>query len=85
VTILRKDGPQHAIYVHEKLGHLVAVDKAEIPKFKAYYKKYKGKKDPPKETVSGFPFVMDEEQESLKIDFEKPQQYVIAELTKFDG
>ena len=81
---LRSNTNQHLVYEHAELAVLVAVEKAEQVKIKKFWKQYKGKQDLPSDSVVGFPFVHDEEQESLKIDFDSPGNYEIKHLKKFD-
>lgn len=68
-------------YEHQE-GFLVAIEKLESKKIGLYYKKYKGKKDKPKEFVNGFKFILDKEFNSLKIDFENPLRLEIHLLKK---
>jgi hypothetical protein len=82
MTLLKKAGGEHIIYEHQELGVLVAIAKENTSVIKKYWKKYKGKKNIPSETVQGNPFVYNEEQESLVIDFTTEQAYVIDLLKK---
>ena len=66
-------------YEETELGILIALEKGELLKINEFRKNSKG----PVKTVSGFPFVHCEEQESLKIDFEQKNEYLIANLKKF--
>ena len=66
-------------YEETELGILIALEKSELLKINEFRKNSKG----PVKTVSGFPFVHCDEQESLKIDFEQKSEYLIANLKKF--
>lgn len=83
--ILRNTTSNFDIYENQKEGILVAIDRGEASAIKAYFKKYKGKSNPPKETIKGHPFILDEEYDSLKIDFNKTVNYTISDLQKFKG
>lgn len=82
--ILKKEGGEHLVYEIEQEGILVAIEKQNASIIKKYWKKYKGKSEQPEDTIQGFPFIHDEEQDSLKIDFEQEQAYQIKLLKKFD-
>ena len=74
---------EHIVYEHQAMGKLVAVEKVESKKIGAFFKKYKGKKSKPNDKVTGFWFVMDEEYNSLKIDFSEEVELEIKELVVF--
>ncbi|MDC3252823.1 hypothetical protein OAU25_01080 [Crocinitomicaceae bacterium] len=80
--ILRKESNAHVIYEHQTLGKLVAIHKDD----QALVKKFWKAKDKTKiyGTVDGFPFVMTDEQETLKIDFSQTETYHISDLQKFN-
>ena len=82
--ILKKEGGDHLVYEVEGQGILVAIEKAQSSAIKKYWKKYKGKSEQPDDTIQGFPFIHDEEQDSLKIDFTEEHSYTIRLLKKFD-
>ncbi len=82
--ILKKEGGDHLVYELDEEGILVAVEKKEASAIKKYWKKYKGKSEQPEDTIAGFPFVHDEEQDSLKIDFSAERDFKIKLLKKFD-
>lgn len=84
MAILKKEGGEHLVYELEGQGILVAIEKSQANTIKKYWKKYKGKSEQPEDTISGFPFIHDEEQDSLKIDFSEVQSYQIKLLKKFD-
>jgi hypothetical protein len=69
------------IYEEKELGILVAIETTELTKINEY-RKSKGKGAV--NTVSGFPFVQCDEQESLKIDFDQKNEYLIDNLEKFN-
>jgi hypothetical protein len=66
-------------YEEIELGILIALEKSELLKINEFRKNNKG----PVKTVSAFPFVHCDEQESLKIDFNQKGEYLIANLKKF--
>lgn len=68
-------------YEETELGILIALEKSELTKINQY-RKNKGEKVP--NTVTGYPFVHSDEQNSLKIDFEQKQEYLIDNLKKFN-
>lgn len=81
--IIRKSEDQHFIYEHSELAILVALTKDQANLIKQFWKTYKGKSNPPAETVEGHRFIHDEVQESLKIDFEKLEHFEIRHLQKY--
>lgn len=68
-------------YEETELGILIAMESTELAKINTY-RKNKGEKVP--NTVIGYPFVHCDEQNSLKIDFEQKQEYLIDNLKKFN-
>ncbi len=82
MTVLRTIKSDYEMYENQRLECLVAIERGDCKLIKAYFKKYKGKQDKPKDKVSGFKFVMDEEFDSLKIDFETKLDFEIRDLTK---
>jgi hypothetical protein len=83
MPILPFQNVEHLVYEHQSAGKLVAIEKEESKKVGAFFKKYKGKKSKPSEKVTGFWFVLDEEHNSLKIDFSEEIQIEIKELELF--
>jgi len=83
--IIRKDSDPYETYENQSLGVLVAIDRQDTKIIKAYYKKYKGKKEMPNEKISGYVFILDEEVDSLKIDFSAKKAFLIKDLVKFKG
>ena len=73
------------VYENQEKGILFSVDRETSKIISQYFKKYKGKKDKPKELVDGFVFLFDEEQESLKVDYSKKVSFEIKNLKKFDA
>ena len=69
------------IYEEIELGVLIAIETTELKKINEY-RKSKGKGEV--NTVTGSPFVHCDEQESLKIDFDQKNEYLIDNLEKFD-
>ena len=82
--VIKKEGGDHLVYTLEEEGILVAIEKQQTFSIKKYWKKYNGKSEQPNDTISGFPFVHDEEQNSLKIDFSEEKLYSIKLLKKFE-
>jgi hypothetical protein len=82
MEILRKEEDEFLVYEDLELGILVAIKKDDQIQLKNYWKKKEAATDPDK-TVSGFPFVHSDEQESLKIDFSTSENYLIRNLKKF--
>ncbi len=81
--ILRNITSEFDTYENQTEGKLVAIHREHVKNIKAYFKKYKGKTDKPKEQVPGHPFILDEEYDSLKIDFDTVEQYAIRDLERF--
>ena len=74
---------EHIVYEHTKEGRLVAIEKEQSKKIGQFFKKYKGKKAKPSDKVKGHWFIMDEEYNSLKIDFSEEIKVEIKELVLF--
>lgn len=83
MPILPFKNVEHIIYEYKSQGKLVAVEKQESKKIKAFHKKYKGKRTKANDKVKAHWFVMDEEFNSLKIDFESEIEVEIKELEFF--
>ena len=83
MPILPFQNVEHVIYEHVSEGKLVAIEKEESEKIGVFFKKYKGKKVKPKDKVTGNWMIMDEEYNSLKIDFSKEVNVEIKELELF--
>ncbi|MDA9261785.1 hypothetical protein N9P38_00330 [Flavobacteriales bacterium] len=83
MPILPFQNVEHVIYEYAKEGKLVAVEKEESKQIGVFFKKYKGKKLKPKDKVTGFWMVLDEEYNSLKIDFSTEIKVEIKELELF--
>lgn len=82
MDINKKSESQYLIYEEGELGILVAIHKSDQTIIKKYWKS-KGERDL-SASIAGHPFVHDEEQDSLKIDFNQEQQYLITNLKKFN-
>ncbi len=80
--VIRLIKSDYEMYENQRLGCLVAIERDDCKLIKAYFKKYKGKQDQPDDKVPGYKFVMDEEFESLKIDFETKFEFEIRDLSK---
>jgi len=83
MAVIKKQQDEFLIYEEIELGILVAIKKVDQSLIKWYWKA-KDKSSVEVTTVSGFPFVQTDEQESLKIDFTEPSTYKISQLKKFD-
>jgi len=83
--ILRNIKSDYEVYENTTLGCLVAIERNDCKQIKAYRKKYKGKEPLPDEVVKGYKFVMDEEFESLKIDFTQQFDFQIKDLVNAKG
>ncbi|MCG8581638.1 MAG: hypothetical protein MI866_17060 [Bacteroidales bacterium] len=78
--ILRNIKSDYEIYENQSMECLVAIQRDDCKQIKAYRKKYKGKEPLPSQTIEGYKFVMDEEFESLKIDFSQKLRFEIRDL-----
>jgi hypothetical protein len=83
--ILRNIKSDYEIYENISLECLVAIDREDCKQIKAYRKKHKGKEPMPSQTVDGYQFVVDEEFDSLKIDFSKKFSFEIKDLVNVKG
>ena len=83
--ILRNIKSDYEIYENGQLECLVAIDRQVCKEIKAYRKKYKGKEALPSQKVEGYKFVMDEEFDSLKIDFSQKFEFEIKDLSNVKG
>lgn len=77
--------PSYNYYSHSITNSLVAIERTESKAIGKAFKKYKKAALISDElVVKGFPFVLDEEYQSLKIDFSEEQSYKIKDLEKAD-
>ncbi len=83
--ILRNIKSDYEIYENVSLECLVAIEREDCKQIKAYRKKYKGKEPLPSQAVEGYRFVMDEEFDSLKIDFSQKLPFEIKDLVNVKG
>lgn len=74
---------EHIVYEHTKEGMLVAIEKENSKKIGEYFKVNKESKKLPNDKINGYKFIMDEEYNSLKIDFETEFDFEIQHLKKF--
>jgi hypothetical protein len=81
MPILRTIKSDYQMYENQRLQCLVAIEQANCKTIKDWFKKYKGKKEQPKDKVPGYKFINDEEFNSLKIDFENSFVFDIRDLT----
>lgn len=82
MDVLRTIKSDYEMYENQILECLVAIQQDDCKVVKSFFKKYKGKKIVPNDTVSGFKFVNDEEFGTLKIDFETKCNFKIKDLSK---
>ena len=82
MRLLKKQVDDFLIYENVELSILVAIRMEDQKKIKKYWKSKD--KSAVEATISGFPFIQTEEQESLKIEFSKKQEYEIVNLKKFN-
>ena len=83
MPILPSQNKEHIIYENISEGMLVAISEENSKKVAEFFKKNKGKKKLPQTKIKGFIFVMDEEYNSLKIDFTKEIDFLIKDLKLF--
>ena len=83
MPILPFQNKEHTIYENLSEGMLVAISEENSKKVAEFFKKNKGKKKLPQTKIKGFIFVMDEEYNSLKIDFTKEIDFLIKDLKLF--
>lgn len=84
MELSKKLSPEYLTYDNTELGVLIAIDKVDQIIIKKFWKKNKGKSTIESDTIQGFPFVQDDAQDSLKIDFSEQKTYFIRDLVKFD-
>lgn len=79
--IIRNITSNYRFYHHQKLNALVAIDESNQQLIKDYYKAQR-KKATGKiaDSVKGFRFELDEELQTLKIDFSTEQTFKIIDL-----
>lgn len=83
--ILRNIKSDFEIYENQRLECMVAIERDDCKQIKAYRKKFKGKTPLPSQIIEGYKFIMDEEFESLKIDFSQKLQFEIKDLVNVKG
>lgn len=81
MEINQKSESAFFIYEESELGALVAIHKTDQSIIRNYWKS-KSEKDS-SALIKGYPFIHDNEQGSLKIDFTQEQKYAIQNLIKF--
>lgn len=85
MAIIRNSTIDFEIYENQSQGILIAISRDDVAIIKSYFKKYKGKKNAPRDKVNGNPFILDEEFDSLKVDYSTTKSYLISDLKKFKG
>lgn len=83
--ILRNIKSDFEVYENQALECLVAIERDNCKIIKAFRKKNKGAKVLPEDQVPGFKFIVDEEFDSLKIDFSTELLFKIKDLNKVKG
>ena len=83
MNILGDKKKSEVIYEHSSLAILVAIPYVNNTLVRAFFKQYKNKKNPPSDKVIGYKMIIDEEFDSLKIDFSNPCDFIISELKLF--
>ena len=81
--LIRKEQDKFINYQDLESERLVAVNQVDAKRVSSLYKKHKrADKIPDSEIVDGYFFVLDEEFDSLKIDFETKESFRINQLVK---
>ena len=83
MNILGDKKKSEVIYEHLQLGVLIAIPSVDNSIIRDYFKKYKGKKTQASDKITGYKMVVDEEFDSLKIDFSKTFDFLIKDLKLF--
>lgn len=81
MTQIKLNQVQYQEFEHQE-GYLVAVEKELSKSIGAFFKANKGKKKLPSDKIKGYKFIMDQEFNSLKIDFETEFEFEIKNLTR---
>lgn len=79
-----KLGDGIVIYEAKEENTLVGITKENQKQIKAYWKKYKGKREQPNEEIEGYFFKTDEALGTLVPDFSTTAKFEIKSLNKFD-
>lgn len=74
---------EYIIYEHTKEGMLVSIEKENSKKISEYFKANKEAKKLSNDKINGYKFILDEEFNSLKIDFSEEFDFEIQYLKKF--
>lgn len=83
MTVYFKNQNKYEYWEHLPTGNLLAIDSDDSKRVKNLFKQNKGvDKISDTEQVKGFMFIVDEEFDSLKIDFDSEVIVKIKELTK---
>ncbi len=83
--LLRNHSIVYNYYQHEPTGNLVAIERDKAKEISKLYKKFKrADKISDSEKVLGYFFVLDEEFDSLKIDFSEEVEFQVNQLQKAD-
>lgn len=82
---LEFNAPRYNNYTNTNLNCLVAIERNNSKLIGKTFKKYKkAKLIPEKITIEGFKFILDDEYQSLKIDFSTPLTFKVKDLEKAD-
>jgi hypothetical protein len=83
MNILGNKKKSEVIYEHLQLGVLVAISSDDNSLARDFFKKYKGKKPMPSDKILGYKMIVDEEFDTLKIDFSTNFYFLIKDLKLF--
>ena len=79
------DTPSYNHYTNTALNCLVAIERSHSKLIGKTFKKYKKAELIPEEiTIEGYQFILDEEYQSLKIDFSEVLTFKVKDLEKAD-
>jgi glucose dehydrogenase len=84
MALLRSIKNEYEFFHHQKLDALIALDKQNSKIVSSFWKSNKGKKNTtlPKTKAEGYKFILDEEFDSLKIDFTQSFMFEAKDLVK---
>ena len=81
MPVLFKNQNNLEYFQHLPTGSLIAVTRDDAKRFKMLSRKYRGaNKIPSSEKIKGFLFILDDEFQSLKIDFENEIEVKLNEV-----
>ncbi len=80
--LLRTIKSEYEFYESMDQECIVAIERTDCQKIKAFFKRNKGIKPLPSELITGYKMILDEEFDSLKIDFSNTFEFEIKNLHK---